>query len=72
LTFKGNTISNVFYYNHIIEIPTNKGAYSFKRKLSKIGKIHKYRDAATLCYNSLYIWVRFEGNGTYTLICIAF
>jgi len=26
-----------FYYIHIIEIPTNKGAHSYKLKLSKIG-----------------------------------
>ena len=27
----------MFYYKHIIEIPTNKGAHSYKLKLSKIG-----------------------------------
>ena len=38
MKFKKNTISNFFGYTciHIIEIPTNKGAYSYKLKLSKI------------------------------------
>ena len=37
LTFKENTISKLFYYIHIIEIPTNKGANSYKLKILKIG-----------------------------------
>ena len=36
LTLKKNTIQH-FYYTLIIEIPTNKGANSYKLKLSKIG-----------------------------------
>ena len=35
LTFKENTIS--FHYIQITEIPTNKGANSYKLKLLKIG-----------------------------------
>jgi len=34
-TFKENRISKFFYYIHIVEIPTNKGANSYK--VSKIG-----------------------------------
>ena len=37
LTFKENTISKLFYYIHIIEIPTNKGANSYKLNILKIG-----------------------------------
>jgi len=38
LTLKENTISNIFYIHvHIVEIPTNKGANSYKLKISKIG-----------------------------------
>ena len=37
LTLKENTISNFFYYIHIIEIPTNKDANSYKLKISEIG-----------------------------------
>mgnify|MGYP000430483117 CR=1 FL=1 len=35
LTLKKNTISNLFYYIHIVEIPTNKGANSYT--LLKLG-----------------------------------
>ena len=33
-----NTISN-YYYTHVLEIPTNKGANSYKLKLLQIGNI---------------------------------
>ena len=36
LSFKENTFQP-FYYKHIIAIPTNKGAKSYKLKISKIG-----------------------------------
>ena len=36
LTLKENTIS-FFYYTHIVEIPINKGANSYKLKMWKIG-----------------------------------
>ena len=36
LTLKENIISN-FFTIHIIEIPTNKGANSYKLNISKIG-----------------------------------
>ena len=29
----------LFYYIHIVEIPTNKGANSYKRRISKIGNL---------------------------------
>ena len=35
LTLKEDTISNLFYYIHIVEIPINKGAYSYKLKIQK-------------------------------------
>jgi len=39
LILKENTILNFFYYVHIVEISTNKGANSYKLKLSKIWNI---------------------------------
>jgi len=36
LTLKGNSISNGLLYIHIVEIFTNKGAYSYKLKISNI------------------------------------
>ena len=44
LTLKENTISNASYYIHIVEIPTNKGANSYKLKILKKGvKNNKYQ-----------------------------
>ena len=40
LTFKENKISFLFYLEHIIEIPTNKGANSYNRNLSKTGNTY--------------------------------
>ena len=37
LALKENTISNLFYYIHIVEIPTKKDANSYKLKISEIG-----------------------------------
>jgi len=31
-TLKENTISNIFYYTHIVEIPTQKGEHSWQCK----------------------------------------
>ena len=39
LTLKKNTISNFFYCIHIVEIPTNKGANSYKLNISKRGNL---------------------------------
>ena len=36
LTLKENTVSNLFYYIHILEIPTNKTSNSYNLILSKI------------------------------------
>ena len=47
LALKQNTISNFFYYIHIVEIPTNKGANSCKLNISKIGNCSK--SAQSLC-----------------------
>jgi len=40
LTLKENT---TFYYTHIVEMPTNKGAISYKLKISKIGNSRNYK-----------------------------
>jgi len=39
LTLKKNSFFKLFYYIHIVEIPTNKGANSYKLKISKIGNM---------------------------------
>ena len=36
LDIKGNHNFKHFYYTHIVEIPTNKGANSYKLEFSKI------------------------------------
>ena len=45
LDVKGNHNFKHFYYIHIVEIPTNKGANSYKLKISKIVNTHViYKD----------------------------
>ena len=37
---KENTILNLFYYIHVVDVPTNKGANSYKLKPLKIGIVY--------------------------------
>ena len=59
LTLKENTISNMFYNIHIIEIPTNKGANSYKLKISKIGNWTYMCIWTSIVYSVRYISTRY-------------
>jgi len=55
LTLKENTISiiRLHVYKHVVEIPTNKRAYSYKLKLSK--KRNLFLKTVYRCYTACLV-----------------
>ena len=67
LVLKKNKICNFFRYKHIVEIPTNKGANSYKLKiLKKMGNWHLFIDCCWKGYTTpifgTYIHLLWSGS----------
>jgi len=71
LVLKKNKICNFFRYKHIVEIPTNKGANSYKLKiLKKNGELASFHRLLLKGLHYSYIWYLHTSPLIRVLCCV--